>query len=83
MLLWKAGSSVEARGSFPVGNCIIRYALEGNGGIIEVHNTIKDIYLDNIAEWLMLNSTDRCTESDEWNDHGFRNEADYINYRYG
>lgn len=82
-LLWKAGSSHEAKGSFPFGSCIITYALVGNGGTIEVHNPLKDIYLDNIAEWLMLNSTDRCTQSTEWNDHGFRSEADYLNYKYG
>lgn len=82
-LLWKIGSSIEAKGSFPIGCCIVTYSLTERSNNIEVYNPVKDTYLDNIAEWLMMNIPERCFDTSEWNDNGFRDEADYLNYRYG
>lgn len=83
-LLWKIGSSVEAKGSFPVGNCIMKYSLAEKHDEIEVYNPEKGTYLDNISEWLLLNVRDRGNESfNEWNENGFRDEADYLNYKFG
>lgn len=83
-LLWRIGGFVEAKGSFPVGNCIVKYSLTENHDEIEVYNPIKGTYLDNIAEWLLLNVSDRSSGTfNQWNENGFRDEADYIQYRYG
>ena len=83
-LLWKIGDSIEASGSFPYGNCIVKYSLSENNDSIEVQNPIKGTFLDNIAEWLLLNIGDRGSEPyNQWNEHGFRDEADYLNYKFG
>lgn len=82
--MWKIGDSAESKGYFPVGNCIVRYSLTEKGNEIEVYNPVKSIYLDNVAEWLMLNVIGRETESsNEWNEHGFRDEQDYLSYKFG
>ena len=83
-LIWKIGDSVEAKGSFPVGKYIVNYSLTEKGNEIEVYNPVKYTFLDNVSEWLMLNVSERGTESyNEWNEHGFRDEADYLNYKFG
>ena len=82
--MWKIGDSMEVEGSFPHGNCIVKYSLTENGGEIEVYNPMKNTFLDNIAGWLLSNIGNRCAKpSDEWNEHGFSSEADYLRWRYG
>jgi len=75
---------MEAKGSFPFGNCIVKYSLTESGDEIEVYNPMKGTFMDNVSEWLLLNVGDRCTQSfNEWNEHGFRDEADYLKYKFG
>lgn len=55
---------------------------------IIVSNATKNTYLENVS----LYCEQHCVDWDDididlevydfWDDHGFRNEADYINYRY-
>lgn len=82
-LLWKIGDSAESKGCFPFGNCIVKFSLTDKTREIEVYNPIKERYLDKVAEFL-LNEVELKTEySSIWDVHGFRNESDYLRYRYG
>ena len=80
-----AGHSIESKGEFPFGNCIVNYVLSENYNCIDVYNPIKDTYLTNVEDYLL--SLEREIEEEEeydmWDDHGFADEADYIRYRYG
>lgn len=82
-LLWKIGDSIEARGCFPFGNCIVKYSLTEKSREIEVYNPMKERYLDRVAEFL-LNEVELETEhSSLWDSNGFRDEADYLRYKFG
>ena len=68
--LWKVGTvAADEKGRFPYGNCIISYSIT------------EDTYLDNVAQALAEVDIPR-EETDIWNSHGFRNEADFIQYKY-
>jgi hypothetical protein len=74
------------QGSFTFANCIVTFSLSHNNKEMEVWNPIKDTYLDCIASLLkketpQLHELD-ANEPDIWDAHGFRNEQDYINYKY-
>ena len=73
---------VESSGSFSCGNYIVTYSFTENFDTIEIHNPNNDRYLDNIAEWLLLNIEKKPSTSDIWNDNGFRDESDYIRYKF-
>lgn len=76
----------RCKGKFTFGKLIVSFKTVGSDKYITVWNPVKDIYLDNIAEWLEENSIGvdeiEREESDVWNLNGFSNEADYINYKY-
>ena len=75
----------RCKGKFTFGKLIVSFKTVGSDKYITVWNPVKDIYLDNIAEWLEENSIGvdeiEREESDVWNLNGFSNEADYINYK--
>ena len=80
--LWKVGTvTTDEKGRFPYGNCIISYSITESGTSVEVWNPEKDTYLDNVAQALAEVDIPR-EETDIWNSHGFRNEADYLQYKY-
>lgn len=72
----------ESKGQFHYGNCIIRYSFNERSSSVEVYNPIKDRYLDRIADWLIQLIQPCEQDYDEWDAHGFRDEQDYINYKY-
>ena len=61
----------EGKGQFPYGNCIVLY------------NPVKDRYLDRIADWLIQLIQPCDKDYNEWVEHGFRDEADYLKYKFG
>ena len=73
----------EGKGEFPYGNCIIRYNFNERSSVVEVYNPVKDVYLDRIAEYLEGLIEPCEQEYNVWDEHGFANEADYLNYKYG
>lgn len=73
----------ETSGKFVYWNFIVTYSFSELHDSIEIYNPDKERYLDNISEWLLLNIEKKENERDEWNDHGFRDEADYIRYKFG
>lgn len=81
-LLWKIGDSVEAKGCFPFGNCIVKYSLTEKSREVEVYNPIKERHLDRVAEFLLNEVELKAEYSSIWNNHGFRDESDYLRYRY-
>ena len=72
----------ESKGQFHYGICIIRYSFNERSSSVEVYNPIKDRYLDRIADWLKQLIQPCDQDYDEWDAHGFRDEQDYINYKY-
>lgn len=82
-LLWKIGDSIEAKGCFPFGKCIVKYSLTEKSREIEVYNPMKERYLDRVAEFLLDKMELKADHSSIWNSNGFANEADYLRYRYG
>lgn len=72
----------EAKGQFPYGNCIVRYNFDERSAAIEVYNPVKDRYLDRIADWLIQLIQPCDKDYNEWVEHGFRDEEDYITYKY-
>lgn len=71
------------KGQFPYGNCIIRYDFDELSAAIEVYNPVKDRYLDRIADWLIQLIQPCDQDYNEWVEHGFRDEADYLQYKFG
>lgn len=69
-------------GSFQFGNHTISYSIGERSNLVEVYNQVKDIYLDRVADYL-TSLIQPCEEEDEWNVNGFRNESDYIRYKFG
>lgn len=76
----------RCKGKFTFGKLIVSFKTVGSDKYITVWNPVKDIYLDNIAEWLEENSIGvdeiEREEFNVWDSHGFANEADYISYKY-
>ena len=79
-------SDTSTVGRFKFGRHIIRFVFDEDGGEVEVFNPILDTFQDNVSFFL----EERCIlwgqieieETDEWDAHGFRDEADYINWKY-
>jgi hypothetical protein len=69
-------------GSFQFGNHTISYNIGDRSNLVEVYNQSKDIYLDRVADYL-ISLIQPCDEEDEWNVNGFRDESDYIRYKFG
>lgn len=69
-------------GSFQFGNHTISYSIGERSNLVEVYNPSKDTYLDRVADYL-ITLIQACEEEDEWSINGFRNESDYIRYKFG
>lgn len=78
----------QLSGLFTLGNHAIRYAFSKKRGCeLEIWNPTKDTFLDNVSMYCEK----RCLrwddvvveETDCWDCNGFRDEQDYINYKYG
>lgn len=69
-------------GSFQFGNHTISYSIGERSNLVEVYNPVKDNYLDRVADYLTA-LIQPGEEEDEWNINGFRNESDYIRYKFG
>jgi hypothetical protein len=69
-------------GSFQFGNHTISYNIGDRSNLVEVYNQSKDIYLGRVADYL-ISLIQPCDEEDEWNVNGFRDESDYIRYKFG
>ena len=69
-------------GSFQFGNHTISYNIGDRSNLVEVYNTVRDTYLDRVADYL-ISLIQPCDEEDEWNVNGFRDESDYIRYKFG
>lgn len=74
-------------GSFTFGNCIVTFSMSKDHKDIEIWNPVRDTYLDCIAEYVRKDTPHFSDldeeEPDEWDNHGFASQADYINYKYG
>ena len=73
-------------GRFMFGRHIVRYVFTSKGCEIEIYNPILDIFLDRVSFYCEPRVMDwnnvEIEDADDWNEHGFRDEADYINYKY-
>lgn len=73
-------------GRFRFGRHEVSFVIDREECDIEVYDTELDIILENVSIFLenyCIRWQDIDIESsDEWNDHGFRDEADYYNWRY-
>lgn len=69
-------------GSFQFGNHTISYNIGDRSNLVEVYNPVKGTYLDRVADYLTI-LIQPGEEEDEWNINGFRNESDYIRYKFG
>lgn len=53
---------------------------------IEIYEPATDRFYVNVADWLCEHTVSfneiEVEEADEWDVHGFRDEQDYINYKY-
>lgn len=73
-------------GRFTFGRHIVRYVFKPKSCEIEIYNPILDTFLDNesfyceerVSRWDDVDTN----HSDEWDEHGFRDEADYIKWKY-
>ena len=74
-------------GSFMFGRHSVRYCFRETGLTVEIYNPVLDTYLDWVAthcEKYAIGWGDVEVEiSDKWDAHGFANESDYLQYRYG
>lgn len=68
-------------GSFQFGKHTIAYNIGERSNLVEVYNPVKDTYLDRVADYL-ITLIQPCEEEDEWNINGFRDESDYISYKF-
>lgn len=80
--LWRVEDFTDTKGMFYYGKYIVRYWIIGGEPKVEVYNTKKDYYLVNIEHYL-----EQCYETPReesvWSINGFRDEADYIRYKFG
>ena len=80
---------MKVSGRFMFGRCNVTFFYDRKGCDVDIYNLVKDTLLDNIAEycskrvtpWIYMDVED--DPSDYWNDHGFRDEADYLRYKFG
>lgn len=74
-------------GSFTFANCIVTFSMSLTHKDIEIWNPVRDTYLDCIAEHIKKSTPHfsdlKVDETDEWDNHGFASETDYIRYKYG
>ena len=80
--LWRVEGFYDTKGMFFHGKYIIRYWITNGSPSVEVYNPKKDIYLINVAECLEQ-SYESPKEESEWSCNGFRDESDYIRYKFG
>lgn len=78
----KVENSIGGKGVFPFGNVIVKFDYSTRYTEIEVWNPVKDTYLDRIADYLKTLPAPCDQPFDVFNDHGFRDEEDYLRYRY-
>lgn len=79
-------SDISTVGRFKFGRHIISYVFDDEGCEVEVFNPVLDTFLDNVSFFL----EERCImwnqieveEPDEWDVNGFRDEEDYIYWKY-
>lgn len=73
-------------GAFTYGKSIVRYVFKEQGCELEIWNPQLDYFLDNVAMYCekRVVKWDMCevNTTDEWDEHGFRDEQDYINFKY-
>ena len=73
-------------GVFTFGRHIVRFVFRPIGCEIEIYNPILDTFLDRVSfhcEERVVRWGDIETESsNDWDEHGFRDEADYLKYKY-
>lgn len=69
-------------GSFQFGNHTISYNIDDRSNLVEVYNTVRDTYLDRVADYL-TDLIQPCEEPDKWDVNGFRDESDWIRYKFG
>lgn len=80
--------SSKMRGQFVIGGAIVTFTMTEKGKEFELWNPEKERYYDNIAEWLNNNTLDYKDIEIEsynrtiWDDNGFRDEADFIKYKF-
>ena len=84
----KSNPSEESlKGWFMFGHHKVSYIFDEDGCVLDVFNVVKGVWLVNVEEYC----TPKCIRwsqidvevSDEWDEHGFADEADYLRYRYG
>lgn len=79
--------SLWCRGKFTIGNYIVSFHVGEKDKTVEIWNPVRDTYLDNISQWLERNCPDLddvdVERSSIWDLNGFRDEADYLNYKFG
>ena len=80
--------SSKMSGQFVIGGAIVTFTMTEKSKEFELWNPVKERFYDNIAEWLENNTLDykdieiESTSHTIWDDNGFRNEDDYITYKY-
>ena len=80
---------MRVSGRFMFGRCNVTFFYDRKGCELDIYNLVKDTLLDNVADycskrvtpWIYMDVDE--DSSDEWNDNGFRDEADYIRYKFG
>lgn len=74
-------------GSFTFANSIITFSMSKVHKDIEVWNPVHGTFLDCVAEHVRKSTPHfsdlEVPETGEYDNHGFRSEADYIKYKYG
>lgn len=79
----------KVSGLFKFGNLIIRFSFRRRGCELEIYNSVKDRFLDNVAEFCQrrtigwYNVDVDKSGYDVLTDPGFSSEADYLRYKYG
>lgn len=78
----------KMRGQFVIGGAIVTFTMTEKNKEFELWNPVKERFYDNIAEWLENNTLDykdieiESTNRTIWDLNGFRNEDDYLTYKY-
>lgn len=73
-------------GRFTFGRHIVRYVFTPKGCEVEIYNPVLDTFLDRISfhcescvtPWDSI----EAEETDDWDLHGFRDEVDYLRYKF-
>lgn len=81
-------SEEHLSGRFTFGRVIVTYSFSRRRGCeIELYNPILETFLDNVSCYCEKRvigwDNVEIEETDDWNDHGFRDAADYLRYKYG